>query len=285
MPPNSLSVVELEPRSLGLGGRRGMYQVAGMDVAELRGGWLKTVIRFDLWGPNLNTVNILAVTLQSRLLESSLTLRQGGVLQIKLAGASDGPSTSPPNSWRKSLDYSVLYEYHYQDADGAAGLIARIPIHVGIDTLPGEFEITEVSDWMVLWDNQGAPTLEIAPTPRGQATILSLTTAAYLPGPDPTGQVTQVVVRNGGTTTTNFDSISAFIGSFALDSNPLTLVYPPAPLNPGETQEFHDFEVGELRFDPPIVLKGGGDLLRISFSETSFPVDNPSQVYLRALGN
>ncbi len=283
MPSNTLSLVQLDHRSLGLGGRRGMHTLGGMDIAELRGGWLDTVVRFDLWGPDADSANTQAANLQAALLANSLTLRRLGLLKLSLDNSTDSPLGTPPSSWRKTLDYTALYEYHFQDTDGAASLIARIPIDSQTDFGPLGFENTVVSDWMVRWDNEGAPALEVAAGPRGALQVLGLSIAAYLPDGGPAGQVTQTIVRSGVTETTAFASLSAFLGVFQIDSNPLSLIYPPNPLAPGEVQEIHDFQVGERRFDPPIVLKGGGDFIRISFSESAFTADNPSQVYLRML--
>jgi hypothetical protein len=283
LPPNTLSLVQLSHRSLGLGGRRGLYTRGGVDVAELRGGWLDAVVRFDLWGPDLGFVNTQAADLQAALLTDNPTLRHQGLLQLSLTSSTDGPPGAPPSSWRKTLDYAVLYEYHFQDTDGAASLIARVPIDSQTDLGATSQETTEIRNWMVRWDNEGAPALEVTAPPRGVVHVRGLSIAAYLPGGGPAGMVTQTVVRDGGTATTAFGSLTAFLADFQLDSSPLSLVFPPLPLAPGEVQEIHDFQVGERRFDPPIVLKGGGDLFRISFSETAFPADNPSQVYLRAL--
>jgi hypothetical protein len=282
MPPNSLSLTELRHRSLGLGGRRGIFTLGGMDAGELRGGWLEGVVRFDLWANDLGALNNQVAVLQSQLLADSPALRQSRLLQLRHAGTAEHLSDDLA-TLRKSLDYSVLYEYHYMDTDGAAGLIARVPIHSDVDAIPGSEETTEVTDWMVLWSEHEAPVLEVSLAHHDQVTLRRLLIAAYLPGADPPGTVTQEVRLNGGTVSTDFDSLSTFLNNFQLQTEPLTLVYPPFPLEPGETQELHPYQVGELRFATPITLKGGSDLFRIRFSTRSFPPGDLSQIYLRAL--
>ena len=281
LPANGLSLVSLDYRALGLGGRYGLLRSGGLDIAELRGGWLDAVVRFDIWGADPDAANTAVIALQNALIANGLELRRQGVLRLKLSATADG-DRGTVSGWRKTVDYSVLYEYRYQDTDGAASLIARVPIDSETDIGAASHETTEVHDWMMLWDNQAAPALVITAPPRGSIPIYGLAIAAFLPSGGPAGQVTQQVVLAGVTQTTTFASLGAFLAPFTISSSPLDLIYPPLPLELGETQEIHTFQVGELRFDPPITLKGG-DAFQISFADTAFPADNLSQVYLRVL--
>jgi hypothetical protein len=220
---------------------------------------------------------------QSSILSASSALRAQRVLQFRYRGSTES-RTEDPERWRRGLDYAFLYEYHYVDVNGAAGLIARIPIHSLTDeTIEAGLgaEITEVRDWMVLWDEGGAPPLEIVPGAGQSVTLSRLAVAAYLPEGGPAGQVTQVVVQNGETTITQFDSLTAFLDSFVLAGATLDLVYPPLPLDPDEMPGIHEFQVGERPFAPNLVLNEG-DRFELSFSEDAFPAENLSQVYLRA---
>lgn len=280
MPKNTVSLAALVHRSLGLGGRRGMFATGQVDIAELRGGWLDGTVRFDLWGVDLPTVNELATTVQAALFSDGLNLRRRGILQLKLVAAAD-QGEGAPTRWHKTLDYKVLYEYRFTDVDGAASLIARIPIEGETDDTP--IGTTLVTDRMVRWDDAGAPVLEVIPAPRGTVTLYGLAIAAYLPAGAPPGQVTQTLRQDGGETVTTSASLTDFLGRFRLASTLLTLIFPPQPLAPGEIQELRDYQVGELRFTPPAVLKGGTDLFRLSFSAPGFPPTNQSVVYLRAL--
>ncbi|MFN8483132.1 MAG: hypothetical protein U0768_08815 [Anaerolineae bacterium] len=283
--PNAgVRLLGLTPRPLGLGGRRGLLNQPALAVAELRGGWLEAVIGYTVSGADLDSVNGQSDAIVSRLLARSVDLRREGVLQLRLTDTADGEAGGTPPTVRRTLTYSVLYEYRYFDTDGAASLIARIPVDSETDLGPLTHEQTVVTDWMARWDGQGAAALEVSPPPRGVLRVGGLSIVAYLPGGGPTGQVTQTVVQNGSTTTTPLGSLVDFLNLFQRDTaRPLTLVFPPPPLLPGETLELHDYQVGELRFNPPIVLQGAGDVFRVSFSETSFPPSNASVVYLRVL--
>ncbi|MFN8475300.1 MAG: hypothetical protein U0822_24165 [Anaerolineae bacterium] len=283
-PNASVRLLGLIPRPLGLGGRRGLLNQPGLAVAELRGGWIEATVGYNVSGSDLDNVNTQSDTIITRLLSRSVDLRREGVLQLRLAGTTDSESGGSPPTLRRVLTYTVLYEYRFFDTDGAASLIARIPIDSETDLGSLTHEQTVVTDWMVRWDDQGAAALEISPPPRGVLTVRGLSIVAYLPGGGPTGRVTQTVVQNGGTTNTPLGSLVDFLNLFQRDSTrPLTLVFPPLPLQPGETLELHDYQVGELLFASPIVLRGPGDVFRVSFSETSFPTNNTSVVYLRAL--
>lgn len=283
--PNAgVRLLGLTPRSLGLGGRRGLLNQPALAVAELRGGWLEATIGYNVSGSDLEGVNSQSDAIISRLLARSVDLRREGVLQLRLAGVTDSDPSGTPPTLRRTLTYTALYEYRTFDTDGAASLIARIPIDSETDLGPLTHEQTVVTDWMARWDDAGAAALEVSPPPRGVLRVRGLSIVAYLPGGGPPGQVTQTVIQNGSTTNTSLGSLVDFLNMFQRDSTrPLTLVYPPLPLGPGETLELHDYQVGQLPFDPPIVLQGANDVFRVSFSETSFPTNNPSVLYLRAL--
>jgi hypothetical protein len=279
MPSNSLVLIELNHRSLGVGGLRGVQTLSGLEMGELRGGWLEGTLRFDFWAADPAALQTAAASVQSAILSASPALRAQRVLQFRYKGSAES-RTEDPERWRRGLDYTFLYEYHYVDVNGAAGLIARIPIHSHTD-MTEDAEISEVRDWMVLWDEGGAPALEIAPGAGQRLTISRLAAAAFLPEGGPDGEVTQVVVQSGETATTEFDSLAAFLDSFDLAGATLDLVYPPLPLEPDETAGIHAFQVGEHLFDPALVLVEG-DRFELRFSEDAFPANNLSQVYLRA---
>ena len=160
MPENTVSLTALAHRSLGLGGRRGVFSSGEVAIAELRGGWLDGAVRFDLWGVDLPAVNGMATSLQADLFSDGLNLRRQGILQLKLVAATD-QGEGAPIRWHKTLDYALLYEYRFADADGAASLIARIPIDGATDATP--IGTTTVTDRMVRWDNVEAPVLEVTP--------------------------------------------------------------------------------------------------------------------------
>ena len=282
-PNAAVRLLGLAPRSLGVGGRRGLLSRAGLNVTELRGGWLEATVGFALSGADVAGVNSQADAIVTALLARSLDLRREGALQLKLTGSEDTDGPGSPPSVRRRLTYTVLYEYRFFDTDGAASLIARIPIDSETDQGPTTHERTVVTNWMVRWDDQTVEALEVTAPPRGIVRVYGLSIAAHLPGGGPPGQVTQTLVQSGTTTTTPRGALVDFLNLFQRDTTrPLTLVFPPLPLQPGESLALRDYQVGELRFDPPIVIRGG-DVFRISFSDTAFPASSTSVVYLRAL--
>ncbi len=282
MPPNGVALAEFQHRSLGVGGRRGLRALGPMDVAELRGGWLDGVVRFDLWGPNPTVVNEGAQQIQAGLLGAGLELRRRGLLRLRLAASKDEEFESPTR-WRRTLDYSVLFEYRFEDSDGAASLIARIPVDDETDHGAPSHGHTEIRDAMVHWDDAGAPALELLAQPHAAPIrIRAVSIAAFLPGGGPAAQVVGTLVRAGVTETQTFPSLTAFLAQFTLVTDgALQLVFPPFPLQPGEVQVVREFQVGERRFDPPLVLSGAGDSFRIEFGLAAFPGGNQSQVYLQ----
>ncbi|MFQ3661568.1 MAG: hypothetical protein SNJ69_04135, partial [Chloroflexaceae bacterium] len=242
--PASLSFIALAQRSLGLGGCRGLLRSGGLDVAELRGGWLEARVRCELWAASLDALNARVAELQSALLVAAPELRASGLLQLQLANSSAAETID--GVWRRALDYHVLYEYRYQDTDGAVGLIARIPIHAQHDL--GGLDLTTVSDHLVRWDNQAAPALLIQPGPRASLQVLGLQLASFVPGGAPIGTITQTIVQGGETLSTSFSSLAAFQALFTPIADTLDLLTIPPPLMPGEVQATRAFQVSHLRF-------------------------------------
>ncbi len=276
--PASVSFVTLAQRSLGLGGRRGLLRSGGLDVAELRGGWLEASVRCELWAASLDALNARVAELQSNLLIAAPALRASGLLQLQLAESSTAETID--GFWRRALDYQVLYEYRYQDTDGAVSLIARIPIHAQRDL--ESLELTTVSDHLVRWDDQAAPPLLIQPGPQASLRLLGLHLASFVPGGAPSGTITQTIVRGGETVSTSFSSLAAFQALFTPIADTLDLLTIPPPLMPGEVQATRAFQVSRLSFAPPIELRGA-DRFELRFSEPAFAVASPAQVYLQAL--
>lgn len=276
--PASVSFITLVQRSLGLGGRRGLLRSGGLDVAELRGGWLEASVRCELWAVSLDALNARVAELQSNLLVAAPELRASGLLQLRLADSSAAEAID--GFWRRALDYHVLYEYRYQDTDGAVSLIARIPIHAQHDR--GSSELTTVSDHLVRWDDQAAPPLLLQPGPRASLRLLGLHLASFVPGGAPIGTITQTIVRGGETVSTSFSSLAAFQALFTPIADTLDLLTIPPPLMPGELQATRAFQVSRLSFTPTIELYGA-DRFELRFSEPAFPAASPAQVYLQAL--
>src|ERR1041385_3132547 len=55
LPPNSVTIVSLRERPVGLGDRRGNETRASFAAVALLGGRLEAVVRFQLWGDRKST--------------------------------------------------------------------------------------------------------------------------------------------------------------------------------------------------------------------------------------
>jgi hypothetical protein len=279
LPSNGLGLVGLKHRALGLGGFRGIQTSQGFDMAEIHGGLLEGILRFELWANDPDQLGNMTMNLQTRLLSDGLVLRQAGLLKFQQVTAADSSADTNPVQWRKSLEYGFLYEYRYVDSSSAAGLIARVPIHSDVDGLPGSGGLSTEQDWMTLWDSTGAPMLVISADSTRDLVIRGLLVAIYLANGGPSGQV---ILEQGSTVSITYPSLTGLLAD-CIPAGDLDLVYPPKPLQPAEVQVIHPFQVGELRFSSPILLKGGGEPLQVRFEHPSFPQDDLSQVYIRAL--
>ena len=100
-------------------------------------------------------------------------------------------------TWRRTADYSLLFEHRFADTDGAQSLIARIPIHTDPEqSFSPDRETTVVTDEMVRWDNESAPSLVI----RGSGTVGRLGVLDFQTAMPPSGQVTLTRTFDGATT-------------------------------------------------------------------------------------
>src|SRR5262249_22190913 len=79
-------------------------------------------------------------------------------LRLELAGASV-PAAGPGGVWGLQADVTVLYEYRYETADGALGLIATIPVATDHDLPGANRERQGVTDAMARGDADAAPGL------------------------------------------------------------------------------------------------------------------------------
>jgi hypothetical protein len=272
-----VSVVSITDRTVGLGNLRGTDLRASYPTILLKGGRLDAVVRFELWAADPASSSTAIVALQSRLLGARDTLRAGGFLSFATTNTSAAESVPTLNGWRQSIDLAVLYEYAYEDSDGAFGLIARIP--AGIDSVIAESML--LTDEMEIWNHpDGAPAFvvdrESCPDLSGPGLpISSLAVLAYLPtGWD--GHAVTITTSVGGVARQQvFPSVRNFVNSFALAAQPVYLGDNP-------------YRAGTLafpflpHFPDPLVIQRRSDNLRISYADAAF--DNvDAVVYLRAL--
>ena len=96
----------------------------------MKGVRLDAVVRFQFLADELDNVEVAVEALQSRLLDAKDALWKAGFLRFGVKETSLAERLPIPNIWRKTVDYEVLFEFHYQDTDGAESIIARIPIDI-----------------------------------------------------------------------------------------------------------------------------------------------------------
>jgi hypothetical protein len=207
LPKPGVSIVSMKERPLAIGNRLGVENLGSFSISEIKGGRLDVVIRFNLWGSGPGEVDLEAERLHGRLLAERVNLREGGFLSVSLQNVSASEEISSLNAWRKYADYRALYEFHYPDADGAESLINRI--HLNMDD-----HLTIISDDMVCWDDQFAPTLEVRYGSSRQNRIGSVSIMAFLPPGWDGQEVTLSTFFNGVRRERNFPSLRKFCDSF-----------------------------------------------------------------------
>jgi hypothetical protein len=296
-PAPTVSVISVTERALAVGNRRGTERRGLFPVVALKGCRLDAVVRFQLWANERDDVDAAIEELQRRLLADRDGLWADGFLRIGAEGTSPAEHVSPPDSWRKSTDYKVLYEFHYEDTDGAEGIIARIPIHSDLevrDSLPRETTI--VTDEMVRWGDGEAPVLEVTGTARSGVRVTGLAVLAHLPAGWTGNQVTLVRLdRRSVQLPTEYPTLEEFHAAVTHPVHPdrharvtfgsvvdFLAEFEPAggPIQLSVTDGAPDeYQPATVAFDPPIRLETGDDLIQISVQDAAFA---PAVVYLRA---
>lgn len=290
LPDPGVSVVSVTERTVGLGNRRGNETRGFFPIVALKGGRLDGVVRFQLWANEPGAVDSAIGELHGRLLTARDELWAAGFLRVAAEETSLAEHISNLNAWRKTSDYRVLYEFRYQDTDGAESLIARIPI--AIDSKYGES--TSVTDEMIRWDNETAPALGV----RGRFSVGRVSALVFVPGTAPSGAITLVRTFDGavgpptnyptladflpavagpGATERHgqltFSSLSDFLTAFSTAGDPVTL---------GDWDEdgmSDSYEPSLLGFEPAIQLQDKADRLELTYQGDAF--DQVAVVYLQ----
>jgi hypothetical protein len=297
LPDPAVVVLQLAPRSLGIGGLRGLGREGGFAVKELRGGHVEATVRFQVWGDRMDSANAAMLGLQGRIFAAQSSLYAAGFLEV--AGTAGALADQQGEAWARTGDYRVLFEYHLAPAPDAGSLIARIPIHAeqvgdaGLVT-----ETTTIGDDLVRWDEQDAPALVL----RGARAVDSVAALSFVPGPAPTGSV-RVLRTNehAAGPPRDFATLPEFLA--ALD-DPLapethgqlnlaslgdfltafTPVGDTVPLGDWDGVGGVDaYEAGRLDLTPAVQLPTAQDRLEISLELS--PFDQVAVVYLRAAGS
>lgn len=283
----SVSVASVTERPLAVGNRRGMERFGTLSAIELKGLRLDAVVHFQLLADDLDDVEDAAKEVQKRLLGASDALWARGFLRLAAREMSPAEHLPTPNAWRKTVEYEVLYEFHYQDTDGAESIIARIPIDIDSEYS----ESTEVTDEMVRWDKDSALGLEVRGGSRRIHRVSSVTILAYLAEDWNGSRVTLSASVGGAVRERTFADVREFRDAFDLERENVA--------EPGEEPEIKIVQLGRrpyvagrmvfpnADFPDPLVLKGGEDIFNIRYDHERFRPDNQGEtdsvVYLRVL--
>ncbi len=300
LPAPTVTLVSLDERLLGLGNRRGHERIGSLATIALKGGRFEAVVRFQLWGTTTTAVDNLAGDLQTSLAAARETLWSAGFLKLTLKDTGLAENISALSAWRKTVDYQVLYEYHFSDLDGAESLIARIPIHADQEErFSPARETTVVTDHLVRWDEGAAAALEIRGNGRRPRRIGGFAILAYLPAPWSGTQVTLARLETDNPAApTTYPSLVDFLTAITHPSAPdrhaevvfatladllaaFTVAGPTIPLGDWDEDGNPDGYVpATLSFSQPVTLDQGNQLFRVSYQDPAF--DTPAVVYLRA---
>ena len=302
LPAADATILSVEEKLVGLGHFRGQELRQAIAPVALKGGRLLATIQVQLWGASPTDVGTLSTTIHGRLLGARLLLQQQGFLRLRAAGASLPEYLGGLDAWRKTLTYEVLYEYHYEDADGAEGLIARIPIAADLETRNSpERETAVVTDALARWDNTAAPALEL----RGVQDVGRLNALVFFAGPPPGGSVEWLRTTALATTPPQdmatfdeflaavtdpdrpalnarflFPSLVEFLNLFDTDPNLVSMGHWATD----EDEPLDTYLARSLPLARPLRLRRGIDRLRISYApgDSAPRFDNVGIVYLRA---
>ena len=298
----NVSASSINEKPLAIGNDRGLELRGPLGPVALKGGRLDAVVRFQVMHNNPNLVEDAIQTIQNKILSDKENLQSNGFLKIKVKETSLAEFLSQPDMWRKTTDFQVLFEYHYQDTDGAESIIARIPIHSDpeIKNSPNR-ETTVVTDKIVRWDDEFANALEFSGT-SSTVKVMGLANLAYLPAAWNGSQVTLAIHDlNSANPPTSFPTLTDFLDAVTAENNPnhhalvtfntmtdfiaeFTVI--GDPINLGEwdvTNAPNPFQAGTLIFNPPILLTGNNELFQLVYQDSVF--DSKAVVYLKASTN
>ena len=300
LPSPGASAVEVRRSPVGIGNWRGIEHRGAIGEIALKGGRLDAVVRFQVWAGSVGEVDALIDTLQGDLLADADSLRAAGFLRVGLKDSAPAEFIGgTTNAWRRTCDLAVLYEYHYQDTDGAESLIARIPILSDLEQRDSPVrETATVTDQLVRWDSLEARPLVVSGTARRSLRVYGLASLAYRP---PAWTGSQVVVsrvqRDDESPPTVYPTWAEFLAAVTDEAAPdrhaqvtfasfsdflaaFDAAGDPVELGDWDEDGLADSYVpGVIAFETPIVLGSGSDVLSITYQGSTF--DFEGVAYLR----
>jgi hypothetical protein len=292
LPAPVVSLVNLTERSVGLGGLRSGDVTGNAGSIMRRGIRVDALTRFQLWAPDANGINQAVADLQMQVLADRENLRSEGFVRLALEDTGLSVPVAPPDGpWHGHVDWRVLYEYDYEDTDGAESLIAQIPVTINT----GSEESMTLTDEMARWDNNSAPKLAV----RGPVVVAGLTLLAFVPRAVPSGKVTLWRTFDGAAgAPLNHASLADFLAAISAgnpERNAITTfssfnTFKAAFQDTGDTVTLGDWDgdgVADvyqsltLSIEPAVTLPTVRDRLEVTYGAAKF--NQVAVAYLRAI--
>ena len=293
-PLPTVSVTEATPKSVGLSNLVGLDNPGGLQFATIKGGRLDVGLQVGVEAADAAGADAALLAAHATLLDRRPQLRALGFLRFEPGVLAPAVETS--GVFRRAGSYRALYEYRYTDVDGAASLIARIPVDSDLDSPLGGLDPSGHEAWVVTgplvrWDREGQSTLRL----RGPGQLLRFSAVAYIPGPPPTVAVTLTRTYTGAL---GAPAAAATLADLAASAH-ASITFPTladflnlfAPAT--EEVELGDWDLDavtdryalrDLALTPALTLPRSIDRLEISVAPAAGWVGDPSVVYLRAHG-
>jgi len=300
LPTSTVSTLSATKKNPAIGNRIGTESRAGYPTVAIKGGHLDAMVQFQIWDVNPDDIEIEMNDLHNRLMADKELLRTQGFLIFKSEQTATSEYITSLSAWRKTTQFKFLFEYQYQDSDGALSIITRIPIENDLHVKnSAEREISTVTDAIQRWDDEDTNTLSIVASSDSDIKVSGLNILAHLPG----GWLGDPVIIDR----TNLDTVAAptvygtltdFINAVTHESSPdqnAQIVFPAlddfvaelttegAPFELGDWDEDlvpDEYQAYQQVFDLPIHLSRANDVFRISYQNP--PLDSKAVVYLRA---
>lgn len=191
--PSTLALLEAAERAVGVGNWQGNVEKGALAVLALRGGRVEARVRFELRANTPADAALRAGQLQDAVraarLDPVANPWMRDFLVLEPAGGEPAHLLTVDDGWRQTVEYRALYEYRYEDPEGAASVIVRVRV-----ALRGEqHEDAQVTRDVARWDREAALPLRL----RGPRAAGPLTALLHDPGALPAGEVTLLRTHDG----------------------------------------------------------------------------------------
>ncbi len=298
IPLPTVSIRSISEKPLAIGNDRGLEQRGRLGTVSLKGGRFEAVVRFQIWAGEPVVADAAMQAVQGKILTDRLDLQAQGFLQLKVEETTLSEYVEVLSAWRTTSDLKVLYEFHYDDTDGAESIIARIPIHVDpeIKNSPNR-ETGVITDAIVRWDDESASALSISGA-SAAITVNGLASLSYLPGAWTGGAVTlSRLDLDSIAMPTSYPDLATFLAAVTDENSPdfhaqvtfpaiadfldeFTTVDDPIGLGDWDEDTVQDlYQSATLDFLSPIRLEGSNAMFQLAYQDSA--LDSKAVIYLR----